>query len=241
MMRSGNPVLMSDAFTKARPFGSSEAMSIQGTVNKSFILLFLVFFSASWVWGNPLKSAPFIWPAAIAGLIVALVTVFKIQWAAITAPIYALLEGVVLGGISAVMEKAYPGIVMQAVALTFGTLFCMLMAYKSGLIKATAKFKLGVIAATGAIALLYLVSIIMGFFGSQIPFIHDSGPIGIGFSIVVVTIAALNLVIDFDFIEKGAQAQAPRYMEWYGAFALMVTLIWLYIEILRLLSKMRRR
>jgi uncharacterized YccA/Bax inhibitor family protein len=159
----------------------------------------------------------------------------------VTAPIYAVLEGLFLGGISAIFEMSYPGIVIQAVALTFGTLFCLLAAYKSRLIKVTENFKLGIVAATGAICLIYLVSIIMGFFGASIPMIHSSGPLGIGFSLFVVTIAALNLVLDFDFIERGSEMGAPKYMEWYGAFGLVVTLVWLYIEILRLLSKLRRR
>ena len=146
-----------------------------------------------------------------------------------------------LGGISSIFEAQYPGIVIQAVALTFGTLFCLLIAYRSGVIKATENFKLGVVAATGAIAIIYLVSMVMGFFGVSMPMIHSSGPMGIIFSLFVVTIAALNLVLDFDFIEKGAEANAPGYMEWYGAFGLIVTLIWLYLEILRLLSKLQRR
>jgi uncharacterized YccA/Bax inhibitor family protein len=127
------------------------------------------------------------------------------------------------------------------VGLTFGTLAALLLAYRSGLIRATENFKLGVFAATGGIALLYLVSMVMGFFGKSIPFIHSAGPIGIGFSVFVVVIAALNLVLDFDFIETGAQRGAPKYMEWYGAFGLLVTLVWLYLEILRLLAKLQGR
>jgi len=146
-----------------------------------------------------------------------------------------------LGGISVYFEKTYPGIVKQAISLTFGTLFSLLLAYKSRLIRATENFKLGVVAATGGIAVLYLISMVMGFFGARMPFIHESGPFGIGFSVFVVVIAALNLVLDFDFIENGAEAGAPKYMEWYGAFGLMVTLIWLYLEILRLLAKLRSR
>jgi len=138
-------------------------------------------------------------------------------------------------------EKSYPGIVIQAVGLTFGVLFCLLLAYKSRLIKVTVNFRLGVVAATGGIAVFYLVSMALGFFGVQIPFIHNSGPLGIGFSLFVVTIASLNLVMDFDFIERGAKCRAPKYMEWYGAFGLIVTLVWLYLEILRLLSKLRSR
>ena len=241
MMRSGNPALRADTFTKLRSFDSTNVMTIQGTVNKTLLLLFLTISSAWWVWGNPTKFLPF-WPlAAIGGFIVALVTVFKKEWAQITAPIYAFVEGIVLGAISALMEQRYPGIVAQAIGLTFGVLFSLLIVYKSRLIKVTENFKLGVVAATGGICLLYIVSMVMGFFGARIPFIHDSGPIGIGFSIFVVIIASLNLVLDFDFIEKGSEAGAPKYMEWYGAFGLIVTLIWLYIEILRLLAKLQRR
>ncbi len=172
---------------------------------------------------------------------VALVTAFKREWAPVTTPIYALLEGLFLGGLSLLYEQQFPGIVMNAVGLTFGTLAALLLAYRSGLIKATENFKLGIFAATGGIALLYLVSMGLGFFGIRIPLIHGSGVIGIGFSLFVVGIAALNLVLDFDFIERGAESGAPKYMEWYGAFGLLVTLIWLYIEILRLLAKLQSR
>ncbi len=184
---------------------------------------------------------PWVIGGAIGGLIVALVTVFKKTWAGITSPVYALLEGLFLGGISAIFEAQYPGIVIQAVALTFGTLFSLLLAYKSRLIKVTENFKLGVAAATGSIFLIYLANMLLGFFGIHMPFIHESGIIGIGFSLVVVVIAALNLVLDFDFIENGAASGAPKYMEWYAAFGLMVTLIWLYLEMLRLLAKLRSR
>jgi uncharacterized YccA/Bax inhibitor family protein len=241
MMRSGNPALRSDVFRDIPQTVSGFAMTIQGTVNKTLILLLLTVISASWVWGNAQAALPFLLPAAIAGLVVAIITIMKKENAYITAPIYALIEGVVIGGISAIFEAQYPGIVIQAVALTFGTLFCMLMAYRTGIIRATEKFKLGVVAATGAIAVIYFISIIMGFFGARMPMIHSTGPMGIIFSLVVVTIAALNLVLDFDFIEKGAEHGAPKYMEWYGAFGLIVTLIWLYLEILRLLSKLQRR
>jgi uncharacterized YccA/Bax inhibitor family protein len=167
--------------------------------------------------------------------------VFKKNWAIVTAPLYAVLEGLVLGGLSATFEARFPGIVIQAVGLTFGTLFALLLAYKSGVIKATENFKLGVVAATGGIALVYLAGFVLGFFGVSIPYIHGSGTIGILFSLVVVVIAALNLVLDFDFIESGAASGAPKYMEWYAAFGLLVTLIWLYLEILRLLAKLRSR
>jgi uncharacterized YccA/Bax inhibitor family protein len=139
------------------------------------------------------------------------------------------------------LELRFPGIAMQAVGLTFGTCFCLLLAYRSGMIRATEKFKLGIFAATGGIALIYVVSMLLGFFGVRIPYIYDSGPIGILFSLVVVSVAALNLILDFDFIEQGVMRGAPKYMEWYSGFALMVTLIWLYLEMLRLLSKLRDR
>ena len=158
-----------------------------------------------------------------------------------TAPIYALLEGLVLGGLSATIELRYPGIAIQAVGLTFGTLFVLLMAYRSGLIKVTQKFRLGIVAATGGIFFFYLAEMLLGFFGIQFTSINGAGPIGIGFSLVIVAIAALNLVLDFDFIEQGVQVCAPKYMEWYGAFGIIVTLVWLYLEILRLLSKFRSR
>jgi uncharacterized YccA/Bax inhibitor family protein len=241
MMRSGNPTLRSNVFTAARAAGGAGAMTIQGTVNKSFVLLLLVVLGANFTWANPAGLLPFIWPLLIGAFGVAILTVFKKEWSPFTSPIYAFLEGLILGAISAIFERTFPGIVMQAVGLTFGVLFSLLFAYKSGLIRPTENFKLGVVAATGGIALLYMVSIVMGFFGRSIPFIHQSGPIGIGFSIFVVIIASLNLVLDFDFIEQGAASGAPKYMEWYGAFGLLVTLVWLYLEILRLLAKLNRR
>jgi uncharacterized YccA/Bax inhibitor family protein len=177
----------------------------------------------------------------IGGFIFALVTIFKKTWAPITAPIYALLEGLLLGGISAIYDQRFHGIAIQAVSLTFGTLAILLLAYRSGLIPVTQKFRLGVVAATGGIMLFYLATIVLGFFGIHFTTINGSGPIGIVFSGFVVVIAALNLVLDFDFIESGVAGGAPKYMEWYAAFGLMVTLIWLYLEILRLLSKLRSR
>ena len=246
-MRTANPALNAKTFTGFARVTDTRTMSIQGTVNKTALLLLLVLFSSSWTWnlyfstGDPAVAIPWVLGGLISGFIVALVTVFKKQWAILTAPIYALLEGLALGGISAIFEARFPGIVIQAVGLTFGTLFCLLMAYKSGMIKVTENFKLGVVSATGAIALFYVVSFLLSMFGISIPFIHGSGIIGIGFSLFVVAIAALNLVLDFDFIENGAARGVPQYMEWYAAFGLIVTLIWLYIEILRLLSKLRSR
>lgn len=250
-MRSGNPALGQNTFLdigSGRVVSSSDkAMSLNGTVNKTGMLLLLIMISAMYTWslytGPESMSAitPLLLIGGIGGFIVALVTIFKKQWAAVTSPIYALLQGLLLGGLSAMMEARFPGIVIQAVGLTFGTLGALLMAYRSGLIRATENFKLGVVAATGGIFLLYMVNIVMGFFGHSIGFIHESGWMGIGFSAFVVVVAAMNLVLDFDFIEKGVESGAPKYMEWYGAFGLIVTLVWLYLEILRLLSKLQSR
>ncbi len=246
-METANPALSSSTFTGFGRVAAADAMSIQGTVNKAAVLLLCVLITATWVWNlfyqtmNPNDVVPWLTLGAIAGFIVALVTIFKKTWAGVTAPIYALLEGLVIGGLSALAEAQFHGIVIQAVGLTFGTCLALLLAYKSRLIRATENFKMGVVAATGGIVLVYLATIILGFFGVQIPLIHQSGVVGIGFSLFVVIIAALNLVLDFDFIEQGAAAGAPKYMEWYAAFGLMVTLIWLYIEILRLLTKLRSR
>jgi uncharacterized YccA/Bax inhibitor family protein len=244
LMRTSNPALNEKAFKGQVAIG--EAMTLQGTVNKTGLLLLCVVATSAWTWGlahseRPEAAMPWMIGGMIGGFVVALVTIFKKQWSPLTAPLYALLEGLVLGGISAIFEKSYPGIAVQAVGLTFGTLFVMLLAYKSGVIRATQGFKLGVIAATGGIAVFYLVEMLLGFFHVQVPAINSSGFIGIGFSLFVVIIAALNLVLDFDMIETGVQNGAPKYMEWYGAFGLMVTLIWLYLEILRLLGKARRR
>jgi uncharacterized YccA/Bax inhibitor family protein len=247
MMRTANPALNAKTFAGPRPMVATEAMTIQGTVNKSAFLLILTILPAAWVWnqffttGDAAAATKWILIGALGGFVVALVTVFKKEWSAATAPLYAVLEGLFLGGISAFFEVKFPGIVIQAVSLTFGTLGALLLAYKSGLIRATENFKLGVVAATGGIALVYLLSMGLSFFGIQMPYLHDSGPIGIGISVFIVVIAALNLVLDFDFIEHGAEQGAPKYMEWFAAFGLLVTLIWLYLEILRLLSKLRSR
>jgi len=243
-MRSGNPALNDSAFNV--PSYGAERMTINGTVRKTAALLVLAVMTAMWTWGqfmqtgDPSSVMLYVWVGAIGGFIVAMVTIFKKNFSPVTAPIYALLEGLVIGGLSAIFEAQFPGIVMQAVALTFGTLACLLIAYRSGLIRATENFKMGVVAATGGIALIYIASIVLSFFGIRIPFIHEGGPTGILFSLFVVTIAALNLVLDFDFIESAAERDTPKYMEWYGAFGLIVTLIWLYLEILRLLGKSRR-
>jgi uncharacterized YccA/Bax inhibitor family protein len=243
IMRSANPALNPKTFT-GLPSVGAEAMTVQGAVNKTGVLFLCLLATAAWAWNRTTAGedvTPWIAIGAIGGFIVALVTIFKKNWSPVTAPIYALLEGLVLGGISALLEQQSHGIAMQAAGLTMATLFCLLLAYSSGMIRATENFKMGVVAATGAVVLVYLASMILGLFGHTIPYIHDNGLIGIGFSLLVVGIAAMNLVLDFDLIETGAQNGAPKYMEWYGAFGLMVTLVWLYIEMLRLLSKLRRR
>jgi uncharacterized YccA/Bax inhibitor family protein len=244
-MRSGNPALSADTFRGARVWGRGDAvMTIEGTVNKTAISLVILLAAATWTWNMGLtdpRVSGLLMLGVIGGFVTALVTVFKQSWAAFTTPAYAAFEGLALGGISAAAESRFPGIASQAIFLTFGTLGALLLAYRSGLIRATDKFKLGVAAATGGIALVYLIGFLMSFFGAGIPLIHGNGTVGIVFSLIVTGIAALNLVIDFDLIERGAEAGAPKYMEWYGAFALLVTLVWLYLEILRLLSKLQER
>ncbi len=245
--KSSNPVLSEKIFSASRSGLYSETMTVNGTVNKVGLLLFFLVAAASYTWGMANDSAdsstvmPWVIGGAIVGLILALVTAFKPVWSPYTAPFYALAEGLMLGGFSAMMNASYPGIVVQAVGLTFATLFAMLFAYKSGLIKATEKFKSGVVAATGGIFIFYMLNWILGMFGIGLDFANGSGLVSIGISLFVVVIAALNLVLDFDFIEKGAESGAPKYMEWYGAFGLIVTLVWLYIELLRLLSKLAKR
>lgn len=242
-MRTANPALRADAFVGVQG-AVGPAMTIQGTVNKTGVMLAILLMSSAWTWGRAFAGAPVQGPimlSALAGFAVAMATIFKKTWAPITAPLYAALEGLVLGGISAMLERSYPGIAVQAVTLTFGVLAALLLAYTSRLIPVTANFRLGIVAATGGIMLVYLASIVLGFFGIRLPFLHDNGPIGIGVSLVIVVIAALNLVLDFDFIEQGAQQHLPKYMEWYAAFGLMVTLVWLYLEMIRLLSKLRSR
>ena len=239
-MRSGNPALQASTFKKHLTSSVKSKMTLSGTVNKTGISLLLVIISAGYTWGNPSMHIMMI-PAGIVGFILALATVFKPTIGHITVPAYAVAQGILLGVISMYFNSMYPGIVVQAVFLTFGTLGALLLAYKSGLIAATENFKLGIAAATGGIAILYLINFIMGFFGSGIGIISSNNNMGILFSGFVVVIAALNLVLDFDFIEEGAEMGAPKYMEWYGAFGLLVTLIWLYLEILRLLAKLQSR
>lgn len=244
-MRSGNPSLKTEAFENFKTGNTDRTMTIQGTVNKTFILLLLVLVTFVYSWNQfvttPSGVLPLILVGSIGGLIVGLITIFVPKISPFTAPIYALLEGLFLGAVSAQYEVQYGGIVFQAVLITIGVLFSLLLVYKSGLIKVTQNFRLGVVAATGAILLVYVLSFIGGFFGFDIPHLHESTPLGIAISVVIVIIAALNLVLDFDFIENAAQKKVPKYFEWYGAFGLLVTLVWLYLEVLRLLSKIRSR
>ncbi len=241
--RSGNPTL-SDATFAGFETSGAKTMSLQGTVNKVGILLALVVGGALFTWNQfySTGSAGFFMPVGLfGGMIFAVITMFRPTLAMYTAPIYAILQGLFLGGISAAFESMYPGIVIQATGLTFGTLASLLVLYKTGVIKPTENFRLMIVSATMGIAVLYAISFVMSLFGSGIGFIHSNGLFGIGFSLFVVGIAAMNLVLDFDFIEDGAERGAPKYMEWFGAFALMVTLIWLYLEMLRLLAKIRSR
>jgi uncharacterized YccA/Bax inhibitor family protein len=245
-LRTSNPALNDQVFRgEGAAFG--EAMTVQGTVNKTGILLLCTVATAAWAWNIFLHShsaqavGPLALVGVIGGLIFAFATIFKKTWAPVTAPIYALFEGLVLGSVSAILEVRFPGIAIQAVSLTFGTMVALLLVYRSGLIRVTDSFRTGIFAATGGIAIFYLIEMALGFFGVHFTAVNGNGAIGIGFSVFVVIIAALNLVLNFDFIENGARAGAPKYMEWYGAFGMMVTLIWLYFEILQLLSKLRSR
>ena len=256
--RTSNPALSSKSFggfvgvdpsapSAASSRTETRVMTIQGTVDKTAILLAITIFAAIWPWKmlfdtrDPSAVVPWLMFGTLGGFVTAMVTIFKKSWAPVTAPIYAVCEGLALGGISAMFELRYHGIAFQAMALTFGVLAVMLVAYKTKAIRATQGFKLGVIAATGAIALVYLLSMVLGMFGVHMGFMYSSGPLGIGISLVVVVIAALNLVLDFDVVEQGARMGAPKFMEWYGAFGILVTLVWLYLEILRLLAKLNDR
>jgi uncharacterized YccA/Bax inhibitor family protein len=250
LFKTSNPALGRNTFQNLQYGGTIDAaarMTLNGTVNKTGILLLCALATAAWTWRSFFQTQD---PTAVmgqmmigglGGMIFAFVTIFKKDWAPVTAPIYAALEGLALGGISAFLDFRYHGIAIEAVSLTFGTLFVMLFLYRTGIIKVTRKFMIGVVAATGAIMLFYFAQILLGFFGIQFAAVNNGSPIGILISLVIVGIAALNLVLDFAFIEQGVASGAPRYMEWYGAFGLMLTLVWLYIEILNLLAKMNSR
>ncbi len=254
LTKSSNPVFGKSVFERTQVGVQEDRMTINGTVNKTGLMLLIVVFAALFTWRKFFGALEFSTPeaamsavgpwiigGAIGGFIAAIITVFSPKRASIFAPIYAVLEGLFLGGISALFESMYPGLVMRAISLTFGVFLIMLFLFRSGKIRATGKFRMGVIAATGGIALIYFISFIAGLFGANIGFLHGNSLFSIGFSLVVVGIAALNLILDFDFIERGAASGAPKYMEWYGAFGLMVTLVWLYLELLRLLAKIASR
>lgn len=254
LTKSSNPALSNSVFSKVQTGVQTDVMTVEGTVNKTGLMFLILAFAATFTWrkffgaleygsaeGAFSVVAPWLIGGGIGGFIVALITVFSPRYSNITAPIYAVFEGLFLGGLSAFFEMQFPGMVMRAVALTFGVFFIMLFLFRSGKIRATGKFRMAIIGATGGIALIYFISFIVGLFGGNIGFLHGNSMFSIGFSLVVVGIAALNLILDFDFIQRGADAQAPKIMEWYGAFGLMVTLVWLYIEILRLLSKLASR
>jgi len=271
MIRSSNPALNEKAFDfgsyeRAAAAGGavterpqSGVMTLWGTSFQTFMLVCVVALAAAYTWHLALPDTPppgygagdaplidsrvmpWVLGGAIGGLVVGIVAVFWKRAAPVLAPLYAVLEGLFLGGISAMFEASYPGIALSAVFCTFGTLAALLLVYMTGIIKPSQNFKLGVVAATGGIFLVYMASIVVSFVwpNSGFMMIHESGLIGIAFSVFVIVIAALNLVLDFDFIEEGVKQGAPKYMEWYAAFGLLVTLVWLYIEFLRLLSKLR--
>ena len=249
-MRTANPALNSSTFETFDGYAveRSHAMTLQGTANKTAMLLILMAGAAGFSWlqlrqaGGFQAVMPYFLGGLAASLIAGITLWFKRDWASVLAPVYAVGEGLVLGIISAAYETQFQGIVFQAICLTFGTLFSLLTAYRTGLIKPTENFKLGVFAATGAVAILYLVNMIMHMCGVHgVSFLHGSGPMAIGINAVIVIIAALNLVLDFDFIEQGVAHGAPKYMEWYAGYGLLVTLVGLYLEILRLLSKINSR
>jgi uncharacterized YccA/Bax inhibitor family protein len=239
-LRSGNPALNKNTF-KNLSIDGNQTMTIDGTVNKTSMALLMLLMSSYYTFTS--SNTSFIMVGMILGLILAITTVFKKHWAPITVPAYAICQGLALGGISAIYESMYTGIVQQAVFLTMGIFMALLFAYKTKIIKATENFKLGVFAATGGIGIVYLISFIMSFFGEGLSImnIQNSSMMSIGFSLFVVIIASLNLVLDFDFIEEASEMGVPKYMEWYATFGLLVTLIWLYLEILRLLAKLQSR
>lgn len=248
LMKSGNPALSEKNFQTVFVGGSSETMTIKGTLNKFGFMLLMLMGSAFYSWkefnggGN---VTPLIWTGLIGGLVIALIIMFKKEWSGYLAPLYALMEGLFLGAISAMYNNAFaakaPNLIMNAVGLTFGVAIAMYFLYSFKVIKATEKFKSVIFTATAGIGIFYLLSMVLGMFGVHMAFLHEGSLMGIGFSLVVVTVASLNLILDFDMIEKSAEAGAPKFMEWYGAFGLMVTIVWLYLEILRLLSKLSSR
>ncbi len=248
-MATANPALNDEIFLaspRSLSGAATDRMTVSGTVLKTSVLLVILLTAAGVTWTQATRGeANMLFPLLIAGiiggLVFAIATIAFPKASPYTAPVYAGCEGLVLGAISVIMEARYHGIAVQAAGLSVATLAAMLGLYASGLVRATARFRTGVLAATGAVALVYLASMVMRLFGADMPFIHEASPIGIGFSVVVVVIAALNLILDFDTIETGVRLRAPKYMEWYAGFGLLVTLVWMYLEILRLLAKLRGR
>jgi uncharacterized YccA/Bax inhibitor family protein len=247
LFKSGNPAINEKIFRSVTAEGD-DVMTINGAMKKFGLMLLMLLGGAAFTWDlfyQGQNVMPWAMGAALGGFVVALIIIFKKTWAPQLALGYALLEGLFLGAISAVLNAAfaqkYPGIVMQAVLLTMGVAVAMFALYYFRVLQATQTFKKVVIAATIGIGLFYLVAMIMNMFGAEMPYLHSNGPIGIGISLFVVAIAALNLIMDFDMIEQGAAQGAPKYFEWYSAFGLMVTIVWLYLEMLRLLSKLASR
>jgi uncharacterized YccA/Bax inhibitor family protein len=252
IFKSGNPTLTEKMFDRSLHIESNMqgTMSVRGTLNKFGFLLLMIIAGAAYSWHlfeqaqtglmNTLMMV-----GIFGGLITAVAISFKPNWAPYLAPLYGLLEGLFVGAISAILNAAfaekYPGLVMQAVGLTFGVAIAVFLLYNFRVIRATEKFKSVIIAATMGIALFYLLTMILRLFGVNVSFMYDSSMLSIGISLFVVAIAALNLILDFDMIEQGAERGAPKFMEWFGAFGLMVTLVWLYIEMLKLLSKLGSR
>src|SRR5688572_30393411 len=249
LFKGGNPAMSEKTFEQVQHYGG-ELMTVKGTMNKFALMFIMLLGGASFTWSLFYNSGaeavmPWMWGSLIGGMILALVIIFKKTWAPYLALGYGLLEGLFLGAISAFYDFAfadkYPSIIMHAVLLTFGTAAAMYLLYKTGVIRATGTFKKVVFIATAGIALFYLITMVLRLFGTEMPYLHDNGPVGIGISLVIVTVAALNLILDFDMMEQGAAQGAPKYFEWYCAFGLMVTIVWLYLEMLRLLSKLSSR
>lgn len=249
LFKGGNPAISEKTFEQVHQYGG-ETMTIKGTMNKFGLMFIMLLGGASFTWNLFYKSGaeavmPWMWGSLIGGMILALVIIFKKTWAPYLALGYGLLEGLFLGAVSAFYDFAfadsYPSIIMHAVLLTFGCAAAMYILYHTGVIKATGTFKKVIFTATAGIAIFYLIAMVMRMFGTEMPYLHDNGPVGIGISLFIVAIAALNLILDFDMMEQGATQGAPKYFEWYCAFGLMVTIVWLYLEMLRLLSKLSSR
>ncbi|HBU48557.1 MAG TPA: hypothetical protein DEB46_09615 [Myxococcales bacterium] len=254
-MRTSNPTFNENRWAQTRVAPGQGTMTVQGTVNKTGIMTLLAILGAGYTFTtfnevlyrtqDPTAAfgavSTLTWGGAIAGFVTALIISFKPGIAPVLAPVYAVLKGLFLGGISAFAELRFPGVASQATFLTLGILAALLICFKAGIIKVTQGFRSMVFAATGGIFFVYLISFVLSFFGQSIPLIHGSGMVGIGFSLFVVAIASMNLVMDFDFIDRAAKTGQPKHMEWFGAFAVMVTLFWLYLEILRLLMKLQSR